>query len=62
MPQFWRSGPGGAQCAAVGAQTTLSSGTFNVISVEEDWGDCYSAHPAVGDFFSHCAASNTPVA
>jgi hypothetical protein len=59
---FWRSGPGGAQCAAVGAQTTISSGTFNVISVEPDWGDCFNEHPEVGDFFSHCAASNSPVA
>jgi hypothetical protein len=61
-PQFWRSGPGGAQCAAVGATTTVSTGTHNVISVEQNWGDCFNDHPSVGDFFSHCAASNSPVA
>ncbi|HSR98347.1 MAG TPA: hypothetical protein VLM79_14920, partial [Kofleriaceae bacterium] len=61
-PAFWRTGPGGAQCAAVGAQTTISSGTYNVISVEQDWADCFNEHPSAGDFFSHCAASNSPVA
>jgi hypothetical protein len=61
-PAFWRTGPGGAQCAAVGAQTTISSGTFNVISVEQNWGDCFNDHPSVGEFFSNCAASNSPVA
>jgi hypothetical protein len=61
-PQFWRSGPGGAQCAAVDAQTMLSFGTFNVISVEQDWGDCFNEHPSAGEFFSSCASSNSPVA
>jgi hypothetical protein len=59
---FWRTGPGGAQCAAVEAQTTLSHGTYNAISVEQDWGDCFNEHPSVGEFFSNCASSNSPVA
>lgn len=61
-PQFWRAGPAGAQCAAVGAQTTLSSGTFNVVTVEQNWGDCFADHPSVGEFYANCASSNSPVA
>jgi len=60
--RFWRSGPGGGQCAAVGAQTTLSSGTYNVITVESDWGDCFNNNPTVGGFFDHCQSNNSPVA
>jgi hypothetical protein len=61
-PQFWRPGPGGAQCAAVGAQTTISSGTYSALTVEQDWGDCFNEHPSVGEFASSCASSNSPVA
>lgn len=61
-PQFWRASPGGGHCAAVGAQTTISAGTFNVISVEQDWGDCFAEHTDVTAFFTHCASSNSPVA
>lgn len=60
--RFWRNGPGGGQCAAVGAQTTVSGGTYNVITVEPDWGDCFNENPSVGGFFDHCQSNNSPVA
>ncbi len=60
--RFWRTGPAGGQCAAVGAQTTINGNTYNVITVESDWGDCFNDHPTVGGFYANCAASNSPVA
>src|SRR5690242_15422030 len=34
-PQFWRTGPAGGQCAAVGARTTISGSTHDVMRSEE---------------------------
>jgi hypothetical protein len=60
--QFWRTGPAGGQCAAVGARTTLSSGVHDVITVESDWASCYNEHPSAGEFYTSCASDSSPVA
>jgi hypothetical protein len=60
--RFWRSGPGGGQCAAVGAQTTIAGSTYNVITVESSWGSCFNDHQTIGGFFANCQSNDSPVA
>ena len=60
--QFWRTGPAGGQCAGVGARATISGSTYDVISVESDWADCWAEHPNVGEFYSECRSDHSPVA
>lgn len=60
--QYWRSGPGGGQCAVVGAQTLYNGARYNTITVEDTWADCWLANPTVGDFYNRCRANNNPVA
>ncbi|MEZ4360608.1 MAG: hypothetical protein R3B48_10520 [Kofleriaceae bacterium] len=59
---YWRTGPLGGQCAAVGAQTTSSSARQNMMTVEQDWGSCWTQHPSVGEFYGNCQADSSPVA
>ncbi|MBI4508993.1 MAG: hypothetical protein HY698_05125 [Deltaproteobacteria bacterium] len=61
-PRFWRSGPAGGHCAAVGANTIVGGRTHNVMTVESNWGECYRENPTVGGFYANCASSNSPVA
>lgn len=60
--QYWRSGPRGGQCAAVGAQTTSGGARYNAMTVESDWVNCWVDNPSVGEFFNACQADNAPVA
>jgi hypothetical protein len=60
--RFWRSGPAGGHCAAVGARATVNGNTYDVISVESDWGNCYADNPSAGEFYTNCRADNFPVA
>src|ERR1043165_4766800 len=60
--RFWRSGPAGGQCAAVGAQTVIDGATYNVITVESSWASCFNDHPSIGGFFANCQSNNAPVA
>lgn len=61
-PQFWRTGPVAGRCAVVGAQTTVSGRTYDVITVESDWANCYGDNPSAGEFYTNCRSSNSPVA
>jgi hypothetical protein len=60
--RFWRSGPAGGHCAAVGARATVGGRSYDVISVESDWGECYADHPSASAFYTNCRADNSPVA
>jgi hypothetical protein len=59
---YWRTGPGGGQCASVGAQTVSNGARYNVITVEEDWANCWNENPSVGGFYNNCASEDAPVA
>jgi hypothetical protein len=59
---FWRPGPAGGHCAAVGARTLSGTTNFNLITVENDWGRCWNENPTVGGFYNECQADNSPVA
>lgn len=61
-PQYWRTGPGGGQCASVGAQTISDGSRYNTVTVEEDWANCWNENPSVGGFFNNCASEDAPVA
>jgi hypothetical protein len=60
--QYWRTGPGGGQCASVGAQTVSNGARYNTITVEEDWASCWNANPSVGGFYNNCRSDDAPVA
>lgn len=59
---YWRTGPGGGQCASVGAQTISNGARYNTITVEEDWASCWNANPSVGGFYNNCRSDDAPVA
>lgn len=60
--RFWRGGPAGGHCANVGARATVSGRTYDVISVDADWADCYNDNQSAGEFYANCRANNYPVA
>lgn len=60
--RYWRNGPGGGQCAVVGAQTLYNGARYNAMTVEDTWADCWNANPTVGDFYNRCRSNNNPVA
>jgi hypothetical protein len=60
--QFWRTGPNGGQCAAVGAQTRFEGATHDVITVESNWRTCLDDHPSIGEFYGSCRSDHSPVA
>ncbi len=60
--RYWRNGPGGGQCAVVGAQTLYNGARYNAMTVEDNWADCWNANPTVGDFYNRCRSNNNPVA
>jgi hypothetical protein len=62
-PQFWHHGPGGGSCAAVSSQTThADGGTYNMITVDGSWVDCWDADPNTADFFQNCRSAHSPLA
>jgi hypothetical protein len=61
-PRYWRSGPAGGQCAVVGATTVLGGWTYDVMTLEPDWGACFGRYDTLEQFFLNCQSSNMPVA
>lgn len=61
-PSFWRTGPAGGQCAGVGATVTQGGSTYNAMTVESSWADCWEQNPSVGGFASNCASNHSPAA
>jgi hypothetical protein len=59
---YWRTGPGGGQCAMIGAQTISGGARYNAITAEEDWANCWWANDSVGAFNSNCKSDHSPAA
>ncbi|HEY4243661.1 MAG TPA: hypothetical protein VGM88_27800 [Kofleriaceae bacterium] len=60
---LWHAGPGGGSCAIVRSQTTHHDGTlYDLISVDDDWADCWNADPNTQHFYANCRASDSPLA
>jgi hypothetical protein len=46
----------------VGARATVGGRSYDVISVESDWGNCYADNESASEFYTNCRADNFPVA
>lgn len=62
-PRFWHAGPGGGSCAVISPQTTHADGsTYNMMTVDEDWGECWDNDPNTAHFYQNCRSAHSPLA
>jgi hypothetical protein len=62
-PRFWHAGPAGGSCAIVRPRTTHADGnTYDMITVDDDWADCWDGDPNTSHFYENCRSAHSPLA